>query len=90
MSPALGTGVPGGDRDLVHIPAGRADGAGRLALLAKIDILADLSEPEVNAIVHAAPARTYQAGELLYTPHRPVEALFLLKRGRIRVFRVAP
>ena len=43
----------------------------------------------MNAIVDAAPpART--APELLYTPHRPVEALFLLKRGRIRVFRVAP
>jgi CRP-like cAMP-binding protein len=64
-------------------------GAGRLALLSKIDILADLSEPEVNQIVDAAPARTYRAGELLYTPHRPVEVLFLLKRGRIRVFRVS-
>ena len=76
--------------DLEHSAAGRADGARRLALLAKIDILADLSEPEVNAIVDAAPARTYRAGEMLYTPHRPVEALFLLKRGRIRVFRVSP
>jgi CRP-like cAMP-binding protein len=66
------------------------DGAERLGLLAKIDILADLSEPEVSRIVDAAPARTYRAGELLYTPHRPVEVLFLLKRGRIRVFRVAP
>jgi CRP/FNR family cyclic AMP-dependent transcriptional regulator len=65
-------------------------GAQRLALLAKIDILADLSEPEVSQIVDAAPARTYRAGELLYTPHRPVEVLFLLKRGRIRVFRVSP
>jgi CRP/FNR family cyclic AMP-dependent transcriptional regulator len=76
--------------DMQHSADGRPDGAQRLALLAKIDILADLSEPEVNRIVDAAPARTYRAGELLYTPHRPVEALFLLKRGRIRVFRVAP
>jgi CRP/FNR family cyclic AMP-dependent transcriptional regulator len=64
-------------------------GAERLALLSKIDILADLSEPEVNQIVDAAPVRTYRAGELLYTPHRPVEVLFLLKHGRIRVFRVS-
>jgi CRP-like cAMP-binding protein len=61
----------------------------RLALLSKIDILADLSEAEMHAIVEAAPARTFAAGELLCTPHRPVEALFLLKRGRIRVFRIS-
>lgn len=69
---------------------GQPQGAQRLALLSKVDILADLSEPEVNRILDAAPARTYRAGELLYTPHRPVEVLFLLKRGRIRVFRVSP
>lgn len=73
-----------------HSPDDQPHGAERLALLSKIDILADLSEPEVSRIVDAAPARTYRAGELLYTPHRPVEVLFLLKRGRIRVFRVAP
>lgn len=61
----------------------------RLALLSKIDILADLSEAEMDRIVEAAPARTFAAGELLYSPHRPVEAAFLLKRGRVRVFRVS-
>jgi CRP/FNR family transcriptional regulator, cyclic AMP receptor protein len=76
--------------DMEHSAEARPHGAQRLALLAKIDILADLTEPEVNQIVDAAPARTYRAGELLYTPHRPVEVLFLLKRGRIRVFRVSP
>jgi len=59
-----------------HSADGQPHTAQRLALLAKIDILADLSEPEVNQIVDAAPARTYRAGELLYTPHRPVEVLF--------------
>lgn len=76
--------------DMEHSAKDLPDGAQRLGLLAKIDILADLSEPEVSRIVDAAPARTYRAGELLYTPHRPVEVLFLLKRGRIRVFRVSP
>jgi len=73
-----------------HIARDLPEAAERLGLLAKIDILADLSEPEVSRIVDAAPARTYRAGELLYTPHRPVEVLFLLKRGRIRVFRISP
>lgn len=76
--------------DMDHRAEAQPHGAQRLAMLAKIDILADLSEPEVSQIVDAAPARIYRAGELLYTPHRPVEVLFLLKRGRIRVFRVSP
>jgi len=76
--------------DMEHIARDLPEAAERLGLLAKIDILADLSEPEVSRIVDAAPARTYRAGELLYTPHRPVEVLFLLKRGRIRVFRISP
>jgi CRP/FNR family transcriptional regulator, cyclic AMP receptor protein len=61
----------------------------RLLLLSKIDILAGLSTAEMQAIIDAAPARTFATGELLYTPHRPVDALFLLKRGRIRVFRLS-
>jgi CRP-like cAMP-binding protein len=63
--------------------------ARRLAPLSKIDILAGLPEAELDRIVAAAPARTYPAGELLYSPHHPVEAVFLLKRGRVRVFRVS-
>jgi CRP/FNR family cyclic AMP-dependent transcriptional regulator len=95
--PAWGTGPPPwapgyreGASDTQQCEDGRADGRRRLVLLSKIDILAGLSEPEMNRIVDAAPARTYHAGELLYTPHRPVEVLFLLKRGWIRVFRVSP
>jgi CRP/FNR family cyclic AMP-dependent transcriptional regulator len=61
----------------------------RLATLSKIDILADLNRREMQTIMDAAPMRSYAAGELLYTPHRPVEVLFLLKQGRVRVFRVS-
>ena len=34
--------------------------------------------------------RTFDRGELVYTPHQPLEALFILKKGRIRIFRVSP
>jgi CRP/FNR family transcriptional regulator, cyclic AMP receptor protein len=94
--PAWGAGpppwAPGRREEVGHVERAVGDGGvldERLALLSKIDILADLSEAEMHAIVEAAPARTFAAGELLYTPHRPVEALFLLKRGRIRVFRIS-
>lgn len=62
----------------------------RLCLLAEVDIFADLSGPEMQAIAEAAPMRTYRGGEMLYTPHQQVEALFILKRGRVRIFRVSP
>jgi CRP/FNR family cyclic AMP-dependent transcriptional regulator len=62
----------------------------RLMMLSEIDIFADLSPEEVEAIGKAAPMRIYEAGALLYSPHNRVEALFILKGGRIRIFRLSP
>jgi CRP/FNR family cyclic AMP-dependent transcriptional regulator len=61
----------------------------RLCLLAEVDIFTDLTESEMKAIAEAAPMRTYAPGEMLFTPHQRVEALFILKRGRVRIFRVS-
>jgi len=58
--------------------------------MAEVDIFADLSEVEMEAIAAAAPMKSYAAGELLYSPHQPVETLFILKKGRVRIFRVSP
>ena len=58
--------------------------------MAEVDIFADLTEPEMEAIAAAAPMKTYSAGDLLFSPHQPVEALFILKKGRVRIFRVSP
>jgi CRP/FNR family transcriptional regulator, cyclic AMP receptor protein len=62
----------------------------RLAMLAEIDIFADLSRAEIKVIAQAAPMRTYPAGAVLHSPHNQVEALFILKRGRVRIFRLSP
>jgi CRP/FNR family transcriptional regulator, cyclic AMP receptor protein len=85
--------APGRAEEVGRVDSAAAEGSvrdERLMLLSKIDILAGLSAVEMQAIVDAAPARIFAAGELLYTPHRPVDVLFLLKRGRIRIFRVSP
>lgn len=58
--------------------------------MAEVDIFADLSSAEMEAIAAAAPMKAYAAGELLYSPHQPVETLFILKKGRVRIFRVSP
>ncbi|WP_205855859.1 Crp/Fnr family transcriptional regulator [Phytoactinopolyspora endophytica] len=57
--------------------------------LTEVDIFCDLSDQEMQVIADNAPMRTYTAGEVLFSPHSPVETLFILKRGRIRVFRVS-
>ncbi len=67
-----------------------AAGYDKTFCLAEVDIFADLNAAEMDAIATAAPMKTYTAGELLYAPTNPIEALFILKAGRVRVFRIAP
>lgn len=68
----------------------RMEGAeGEPWCLSEVDIFRDLSAAEMDAIAAAAPMRACTAGELLYSPHQATETLFILKRGRVRIFRVA-
>jgi CRP-like cAMP-binding protein len=57
--------------------------------MAEVDIFCDLSAAEMDAIAAAAPMKTYTAGAILYSPHNPTETLFILKRGRVRIFRIS-
>ncbi|GAU66962.1 cyclic di-GMP binding protein LapD [Streptomyces sp. NBRC 110611] len=57
--------------------------------LSEVDIFRDLNEREMAVIAGAAPMKTYAAGEMLYIPQQPCEMLFILKRGRVRIFRVS-
>lgn len=80
---------PGRREDDVEIERAGRSGPDRLWCMSEVDIFCDLDEAEMDAMAQAAPMRSYAAGELVYTPHQPVEALFILKRGRIRIFRVS-
>jgi hypothetical protein len=66
-----------------------AAGFDRTYCLSEVDIFADLSETEMSAIAAAAPMKTYAAGQLLFFPLNRVECLFILKKGRVRIFRIA-
>lgn len=57
--------------------------------MSQVDLFADLTPAEMGAFAAAIPDKTYAAGELIYSPHSPIEALFILKRGRVRIFRVS-
>lgn len=80
---------PGRREEDVDIERARND-PNRLWCMAEVDIFCDLSDAEMDAMAQAAPMRTYGRGELVYTPHEPMETLFILKQGRIRIFRVSP
>ena len=67
----------------------QAAGTGDVWCMAEVDIFADLSSEEMEALAAVAPMKTYAAGELLFTPHQPTETLFILKKGRVRLFRVS-
>ena len=55
-------------------------------VLREFDLFRDLADDEVAAIGEAAPMRTLPSGELLYSPTRPTEVLFILRSGRVRLY----
>lgn len=79
-----------GRREEVADVEGTDAGSEDLWCMAEVDIFADLSEDEMARIGAAAPMRRVAPGELVYSPAAPVETLFILKKGRVRIFRVSP
>ena len=56
-------------------------------LLRTVDILEPLSDEELEALARRSPDDHLQAGEIFYTPNDTSEKLFILKRGRVRLYR---
>ncbi len=87
------TATPSGDlrpwaprqREVNPLMTGPTD---RFSCLNEVDLFADLSAEEIAAMDIMAPARLYRRGELLFSQSQPVTALFILKSGRVRIFRV--
>jgi CRP/FNR family cyclic AMP-dependent transcriptional regulator len=67
-----------------------AENPERIWCMSEVDIFADLADAEMDALAAAAPMKTFGAGSVIYSPHQPMETLFILKRGRVRIFRVSP
>jgi CRP/FNR family cyclic AMP-dependent transcriptional regulator len=80
--------APGRREDDTAMERAAAD-PDRTWCMSEVDIFADLDQHEMAAMAAAAPVKAYPAGALIYSPHQPVEALFILKQGRIRIFRIS-
>ena len=62
----------------------------KLRLLSMVDILEPLSREEIKELSVRIPDTHFEREQLLYTPHERNEALFMLKKGRVRIYRVGP
>lgn len=55
-----------------------------------MDILEPLSREELAELSRRIPDNHVEKGTLLYTPEDPNERLFMLKKGRVRLYTLAP
>jgi len=56
-------------------------------LLRTVDILEPLSDEELEALARRCPDDHLQPGEIFYSPYDTSERLFILKSGRVRLYR---
>lgn len=90
----------GFDAIVAHERRGRSVGASRLdeldsdplthtfSCLNKVELFSDLSADEMAELDRMAPSQRFLRGELVFSQSQPSSTLFILKTGRIRIFRV--
>ncbi len=54
------------------------------------DLFQDLSEAELASLEGRMARLTVEAGRLIYSPEERSETLFLLRKGRVRLYRLSP
>ncbi len=81
--------APGRREELVDVQQ-NIQGGQDMWCMSEVEIFADLSASEVEAIAGHAPMQEFAPGELLFSPPQPMEKLFILKGGRVRIFRLSP
>jgi CRP/FNR family cyclic AMP-dependent transcriptional regulator len=73
-------------------PLGHAEAPERrikLRFLRKVDVFQDLSEEELKEVGRMVTMTTCPAGKIFYTPDQTGEVLFILKKGRVQVYRMS-
>jgi len=62
----------------------------KVEFLETIDIFQDLSPLEIEDVGQQTTMAAYKAGHLFYMPSDPGEVLFILKQGRVQLYRISP
>ncbi len=63
---------------------------GKAAFLSDTDIFRDLSSQELEELDRMTAMSTCRRGKVFYTPGETGEVLFILKRGRVNLYRINP
>ena len=66
------------------------DRSNKIGYLQMVDIFQDLTEEEIQEIDRATTVSTCRRGRILYMPEDTSEVLFLLKEGRVQLYRISP
>jgi CRP-like cAMP-binding protein len=66
------------------------DRTNKIGYLQMVDIFQDLTEEEIEEIDRATTITTSRRGKILYMPEDTSEVLFLLKKGRVQLYRISP
>jgi CRP/FNR family cyclic AMP-dependent transcriptional regulator len=62
----------------------------KIGYLQMVDIFQDLTDGEIEEIDKATTVTTCRRGKILYMPEDTSEVLFLLKQGRVQLYRISP
>ena len=63
--------------------------AEKIGYLSQVDIFKDLSKDEMEWLERVTLMITTEKGKIIYTPGETVEVLFLLKKGRVQIYRLS-
>jgi CRP/FNR family cyclic AMP-dependent transcriptional regulator len=62
----------------------------KIGYLHSVDIFQDLGEAEMEEVNRSTTMTTARRGKILYMPEDTGEVLFLLKKGRVQLYRISP
>ena len=65
------------------------DAKSKLGYLLETEIFRPLSEPERTWLAESTTMVSCERGRVCYTPDEPGEVIFILKRGRVDLYRIA-
>jgi CRP-like cAMP-binding protein len=62
----------------------------KLGLLRELELFSGLSEPDIEEIGHATTMTHCHPGQVILAPDDPPDRIHILKKGKVRVYRVTP
>ena len=66
------------------------DRSDKIGYLKMVDVFQDLTEEEIEEIDRATTMSSCRRGKIFYMPEDTSEVLFLLKQGRVQLYRISP